>query len=432
MKNRVYALLPLAVFLIFYLFVSIFLNDFYSIPVTVAFLFSALIAIFMNKNRKLEEKIETFCEGIANKDVALMILIFILAGGFSKIAKGIGAIDSTVNLGLSILPSNLLLLGVFIISCFISISIGSSMGTIAALAPMAVDISQKTSLGMALCIGCVVSGAMFGDNLSMISDTTIAATKTQGCDLKDKFFVNIKIILPAAIVAGGIYIILGLNGSYTTSAYDYNLLKTIPYIFVLITAIIGLNVIIVLFGGILISILIGFITGNYSILAMLAYLNEGILGMSEIIIISILIAGMVNIIKYNGGIDFILDFISSKIKSKKQAEFGIAILVGLVNICTANNTIAIVMSGPLAKDISNKFNLNSKKVASILDTFSCFFQGIIPYGAQILMASSIANISPIESMKFLYYPYLMGICAIVSIIFDYPKFKNKDINKIAS
>lgn len=421
-KGNGLALIPLGVFLVVYLGSSILAKDFYAVSVIVPFLAAALTALIMNRKEKFENKIEIFCKGAGDANILLMVIIFILAGAFAQVAKDMGAVDSTVNLGLSLLPSSLLIPGMFIIGCFIALSIGTSMGTIVALVPIAVGIAGKTGMETALAVGAVVSGAMFGDNLSIISDTTIAATRTQGCEMKDKFRMNFIIVLPAAIVTALIFMILTRNTtSISLDALNFNLIKIIPYIIVIVTALLGVNVIIVLLLGILSSGLVGFIFGSFNILGFFNSISTGIGGMSELIIISLLIAGTIEIIKYNGGIDFILDKGLKNFKSKRGAEYGIATLVSLVDVCTANNTVAIVTVGPIAKNISNEFDLEPKRVAGIMDMFSCVFQGIIPYGAQLISAAGLAAISPFSIMRFLFYPYLMGICAIIAIYVHWRK-----------
>ena len=417
-KGNGLALLPLGVFILVYLGGAMLAKDFYAISIIVPFLAAALTALLMNRKENFNDKIEIFCKGAGNSNILLMVLIFILAGSFAQVAKDMGAVDSTVNLGLSLLPSRLLIPGMFIIGCFISLSIGTSMGTIVALVPIAVGIADKTGIAVALAVGAVVSGAMFGDNLSIISDTTIAATRTQGCEMKDKFKMNFRIVLPAAILTAVVFMVLTRNASaISLDALDFNLFQILPYIIVIATALLGVNVIIVLLLGILSSGLIGFIFGSFDILGFFNSISTGISGMSELIIISILIAGTIEIIKHNGGIDFILNKGLRSFKSKRGAEYGIATLESLVDICTANNTVAIVTVGPIAKDISNEFDLEPKRVAGIMDMFSCVFQGIIPYGAQLISAAGLAAISPFSIMKYLFYPYLMGICAIIAIYF---------------
>ena len=410
LKGRASALLPLLVFIVLYVVIALISKDFYAMPVSVPFLIAGIIALLMNRKETISNKLDIFCKGAGEPNIILMCVIFILAGAFAQVAKDMGAVESTVNLGLSILPSNILISGVFIIGCFISISIGTSMGTIVALAPMAVGIADKTGISVALVIGAVVGGAMFGDNLSMISDTTIAATRTQGCDLKDKFKTNFFIVLPAAIATAIIFaIITSGNNTILRGEYNYSLVKVLPYVSVLIAALAGVNVLSVLVGGTVLSGIIGMIYGAFDFVGFLQSIAKGINGMSELVIISLIIGGTVELIKFNGGIDFLLSFITSRVKTRRGAEYGIALLVSLVDICTANNTIAIVMTGPLAKNISEKYGIEPQKSASLLDTFSCFCQGIIPYGAQLLAASSLAKISPFLIMKYLYYPYLMGV-----------------------
>lgn len=421
-KGNVLALLPLGVFLLVYLGISIIAKDFYAVSIIVPFLAAALTALIMNKSKKFDEKIEIFCNGAGNSNILLMVLIFILAGAFAQVAKDMGAVDSTVNLGISVLPSSLLIPGMFVIGCFIALSIGTSMGTIVALVPIAVGIASKTGIETALAVGAVVGGAMFGDNLSIISDTTIAATRTQGCGMKDKFRMNFIIVLPAAIITTIIFIFLTKNAAIINlDTLNFNLIKILPYIIVLATALSGVNVIMVLLLGILSSGLIGFAFGSFDIIGFFNSVSSGISGMSELIVISLLIAGTIEIIRYNGGIEYILDKGLKNFKSKMGAEFGIAALVSLVNICTANNTVAIVTVGPIAKNISNKYDLEPKRVAGIMDMFSCAFQGIIPYGAQLISAAGLAAISPFSIMKYLFYPYLMGLSAIIAILIYWRK-----------
>ena len=415
-KGKVSALLPLAVFLIVYAGTSIIAKDFYAVSVIVPFLISAIVALSMNKKRKFEDKIQDFCKGAGNPNVILMIFIFVLAGAFAQVAKAMGAVDSTVNFGLSILPTSILVPGVFIIASFIALSVGTSMGTIVALVPIAVGISEKTGIAVAIVVGAVVSGAMFGDNLSMISDTTIAATRTQGCEMKDKFKMNFKIVLPAAIVTAIIFMILTKGTAIQTLGdYEYSFIKILPYIAVLISALMGINVIFILIGGIVFAGVIGLLYGSFDIIGLFTNISAGIQGMSELIIISLLIAGTIELIKNNGGIEYILNKGMKNFKSNRGAELGIATLVSLVDICTANNTIAIVTVGPIAKDISDEFELEPRRVAGIMDMFSCVFQGLIPYGAQLISASGLAMISPFAIIRYSVYPYLMGICALVSI-----------------
>lgn len=414
------ALTPLLVFLLAYLVVSVWAGDFYKMPITVAFVISSAVAITISKGGKFSNRVEQFCRGAANSNIMLMVLIFILAGAFAQTAKSMGAVDATVNLAMSILPGNLLAAGIFLAACFISISVGTSVGTIVALAPVAVGIADKTGMPDALMLGVVVSGAMFGDNLSFISDTTIVATRTQGCKMSDKFKVNIRIALPIAILTGALYILIGsgVENAYTPGPIEW--LKVIPYLVVLATAVRGVNVMLVLFVGIVLSGIVGLWTGGFDIWGWNASMGTGITNMGELIIVTLLAGGMLEMIRYNGGIDWIILKLTSRIHSPKGAETSIAALVSFANLCTANNTIALIMSGPIAKDIADRFKVDPRRSASLLDIFSCFVQGIIPYGAQMLMAAGLGHVSPIEIMRYLYYPYLLGAGALLAILFNYP------------
>ena len=416
-----WALLPLGVFLLSYLAVSCMAGDFYKMPITVAFVISSIVAIAISKGGPLNNRIEQFCRGAANSNIMLMIIIFILAGAFAQTAKEMGAVDATVNLTMSFLPGNLLAAGIFIAACFISISVGTSVGTIVALAPVAVGIAEKAGMPDALMLGVVVSGAMFGDNLSFISDTTIVATRTQGCEMQDKFKVNFRIALPAALVVTLLYIISGLGVNETYQPESIEWIKVLPYLVVLITAVAGMNVMLVLVVGILLSGLTGLFTGTFDIWAWNAAMGNGIIGMGELIIVTLLAGGMLEMIRYNGGIEWIISKLTARINSPRGAETSIAGLVCFANLCTANNTIALIMSGPIAKDIATRFHIDPRRSASLLDIFSCFVQGIIPYGAQILMAAGLGATSPIAIMQYLYYPYLLGLAAALAILFQYPR-----------
>ncbi|WP_066871465.1 Na+/H+ antiporter NhaC family protein [Clostridium mediterraneense] len=427
-KGSALALLPLIVFVVSYLGMSLILDDFYAVSILVPGLLAAIVALFMNRKIGFEKSLEHFCKGAGNSNIILMCLIFILAGAFAKVASSMGAVESTVNLGLTVLPKGVLVAGVFVISGFIAISLGTSMGTIAAIVPIATAIAEKTTLSLPLIVGAVVGGAMFGDNLSIISDTTIAATRTQGCNMRDKFRMNFKVVLPAALISIVLYVILGSGAQISSQAYDYSLIKVVPYLVILISALAGVNVIIVLSGGIGLAAIIGFMTGSMDLRSLFSSISTGISGMSELIIISLIIGGIVELIKVNGGIEFILNAVTSKIKTKMGAEIGIGVLVSIIDIATANNTIAIVTVGPIAKDISDKYDLDPKRVAGILDMFSCVFQGLIPYGAQLLTAASLAGLAPFEIMKYLFYPYLMGVSAVIFITI-FSKRKVLKVNK---
>ena len=416
-----WALSPLFVFLCLYLVTSIIVNDFYKVPITVAFLVSSCYAIAITRGLKLDQRVYQFSVGASNKNIMLMIWIFILAGAFAQSAKEMGAIDATVNLTLHILPDNLLLAGIFIASCFISLSIGTSVGTIVALTPVATGLALKTGIDLPFMVAIVVGGSFFGDNLSFISDTTIASTKTQGCVMRDKFRVNSMIVVPAALIVLIIYIVQGLSITAPPQVQEIEWLKVIPYLVVLGTAIAGINVMIVLLLGIISTAIIGLATGSFGIFDWFGAMGNGITGMGELIIITLLAGGMLETIRYNGGIDCIIGKLTRHVNGKRGAELSIAALVSIANLCTANNTIAIITTGPIAKDIAGKFNLDRRKTASILDTFSCFIQGIIPYGAQLLMAAGLAKISPISIVGNLYYPFTMGTFALLAIIFRYPR-----------
>lgn len=419
-KGGWWSLSPLVVFLCLYLITSLLVNDFYKVPITVAFLLSSCYAIAITRGLKLEQRIYQFSVGAGNKNILLMIWIFVLAGAFAQSAKQMGAIDATVNLTLHILPDNLLLAGIFIAACFISLSIGTSVGTIVALTPVAVGLAEKTGIDLPYMVGVVVGGSFFGDNLSFISDTTIASTKTQDCVMRDKFKVNFMIVVPAALIVLGIYIFQGLSLSATPQIQEVEWLKVIPYLIVLGTAIAGMNVMPVLLLGIFSTGIIGLFTGT-GFFDWFGAMGTGITGMGELIIITLLAGGMLETIRYNGGIDFIISRLTRHVTGKRGAEFSIAALVSVANLCTANNTIAIITTGPIAKDIAKRFHLDRRKTASILDTFSCLIQGIIPYGAQMLIAAGLAGISPLSIIGSLYYPFCMGACAILAILIRYPR-----------
>ncbi len=414
------ALSPLALFLFLYLVSSFLLNDFYKVPITVAFLFSSAYALLMTTGISLEQRIHIFSTGAGNRNLLLMVWIFVLAGAFAHSAKQMGAIDATVNLTLMVLPGNLLLAGIFLAACFISLSIGTSVGTIVALTPVAVGLAEKTGIDLPLLVGVVVGGSFFGDNLSFISDTTIAATRTQECRMRDKFRVNLQIVSPAAFIVLVIYILQGLHLQIVPDVQPVAWAKVLPYLLVLGTAIAGLHVVIVLTLGLFATGVIGVFTGT-SFPDWFSAMGEGIIGMGELIIITLLAGGMLEIIRYNGGIDFLISRLTRHVNGKRGAEMSIAALVSLANLCTANNTIAIITTGPIARGIAMKYHLDKRKVASLLDTFSCLIQGLIPYGAQVLIAAGLASLSPLSIVGHLYYPPCMGICAILAILWRYPR-----------
>ena len=420
-QPSLWALSPLLVFLCLYLVVSLVVNDFYKVPITVAFLVSSVYAVCITKGLSLNDRIMQYSQGAANKNVMLMIWIFVLAGAFAQSAKDIGAIDATVNLTLQLLPGNLLLAGFFLAACFISLSIGTSVGTVVALVPVIAGIAEKTGMDMAFMTAIVVGGAFFGDNLSFISDTTIAATRTQGCAMRDKFKVNFRIVLPAALVVLGYYVYRGLGMEVPQEEHAIEWVKVIPYLVVLATAFMGFNVALVLFLGLLSTGVVGMATGSIGLFDWFGSLGSGISGMGELIIITLMAGGMLELIRFNGGVDYIIHVLTRKINGKRGAELCIGALVAIANICTANNTIAIITVGPLANDIATKYDVDKRKSASILDTFSCIVQGIIPYGAQMLMAAKLASLSPLSIIEYLYYPMGILIMALFSILARWPK-----------
>ena len=420
-QPSLWALSPLLVFLCLYLVVSLVVNDFYKVPITVAFLVSSVYAVCITKGLSLNDRIMQYSQGAANKNVMLMIWIFILAGAFAQSAKDIGAIDATVNLTLQLLPGNLLLAGFFLAACFISLSIGTSVGTVVALVPVIAGIAEKTGMNMGFMTAIVVGGAFFGDNLSFISDTTIAATRTQGCAMRDKFKVNFRIVLPAALVVLGYYVYRGLGMVVPQEVQAIEWVKVIPYLVVLATAFMGFNVALVLFLGLLSTGVVGMATGSIGLFDWFSSMGNGMTGMGELIIITLMAGGMLELIRFNGGVDYIIHVLTRKIEGKRGAELCIAALVSIANICTANNTIAIITVGPLANDIATKYGVDKRKSASILDTFSCIIQGLIPYGAQMLMAAKLASLSPLSIIEYLYYPMGILLMALFSILARWPK-----------
>ncbi|MEG1929568.1 MAG: Na+/H+ antiporter NhaC family protein [Anaerovorax sp.] len=417
-KGNGWALLPIAVFLVLFIGSGIITGDFYAMPALIGFVIALCVAFAQNKKMNFNQKVTCVAKGIGNDNIITMCMIFILAGAFSGIVKASGGAESTVNFGLAIMPTNLTVVGLFVIGCFISISMGTSMGTIAALAPIAVGISEQTGFGMPLCIGAVVCGAMFGDNLSMISDTTIAAVRTQGCEMKDKFKQNFFIVLPAAIITILIFFFITRGVDVELNkALSYNVWQIMPYLIVLVGALIGFNVFLVLIAGIAASAVVGVATGMFGIFDIFTSMGEGATGMYDITVISITVAGITALIKENGGIQCILHLIKTRIGSKRGAEFGIFALGSLVDVSTANNTVAIVMAGPIAKEISDEFGVSPKRSASLLDISTSVFQGLIPYGAQLLSAASLTLLTPFDIIPYLYYPILMGVSALIFVAF---------------
>ena len=421
MKSKgLLALSPLLVFVALYLVTSIIARDFYKVPITVAFLTASIYAIAITKG-KLRRRINVFSRGAATTEMMLMIWIFVLAGAFANSAKMMGAIDATVNLTLALLPEQMLLAGLFLAACFISLSIGTSVGTIVALTPIAAGVASQTGTDVAMVIAIVVGGSFFGDNLSFISDTTIIATQTQGCKTSDKFCVNSFIVAPAALILLMVYIYLGQDIQASSTASSIEFWKVVPYLAVIITAVFGINVMIVLTLGIVLTGIIGLSDGSFDFFGWLGAMGDGIVSMSELIIITMLAGGLLQLIKHNGGIDFIISKLTSHVNSKRGGEMTIALLVSIINLCTANNTVAIFTVGGIARKIGEQFKIDPRKCASLLDTFSCAVQGLLPYGAQVLMAAGLASVNPIAIVPHLYYPMAIGVAAFMAILFRYPR-----------
>ena len=416
-KGRAVALLPILVFLVLFIGSGILMDDFYAMPTIVAFLIALAVAFFQNPSLKFNEKIAVCTKGIGDENVVTMCLIFLAAGAFSGAVGAAGGVTSTVNLGLSLIPAQFAVVGLFLIGCFISVSMGTSVGTITALAPIAVGVAEATGFNMALCLAAVVSGAMFGDNLSMISDTTIAAVRTQGCEMSDKFKMNFKIVLPAAIVTAVIYFVSTLGAASAVELGEYNIIQVIPYLLVLGGALAGINVFVVLMVGTLASLAAGLVTGTLTIATMFSAVGNGVTGMYDITVISITVAAISALVKEFGGIDYVLNFIRSRTKTKKGAMLSIGALVLGVDLSTANNTIAIVLAGPIAKEISDEFGIDPRRSASLLDIFASVGQGLIPWGAQMLYAAAAAEISAYSLIPYAFYPMLMLVCALGFIFF---------------
>lgn len=417
-KGNPWALLPIGVFLLIFIGAGILFRDFYSMPAIVGFLIALVVAFVQNRKVGFQEKVAIISKGIGDENIVTMCLIFLAAGAFSGAVRAAGGVESTVNLGLFIIPPSVAVVGLFIIGCFISVSMGTSVGTITAMAPIGVGIAEKTGIGLPICMGAIVCGAMFGDNLSMISDTTIAAVRTQGCEMKDKFRENFLIVLPAAIITGILFFLITRgNMASIEGGLDYQLVRVLPYLVVLAGALIGINVFLVLIAGTVLSLIVGIGTGAFQISEMFQKMGEGVTSMYDITVISIIVAAIVALVKEYGGIEYILNVIKKRISGSKGGEFGISLLVLLVDCCTANNTVAIVMAGPIAKEISEEFHVSPKRSASLLDIFGSVGQGLIPYGAQLLAAAGLAGITPVAIMPYLYYPILMGISAVCFILF---------------
>lgn len=428
MKNGLISLSPLAVFLLLYLGISLAAGDFYKVPVTVAFLLSAIYAMAIYRRHSIAERIEVFSSGAGSKNVLLMVWIYLMAGAFAASAKAMGSVDATVGLTLELLPTHFLLPGIFLAACFISLAIGTSVGTIAALTPVAVGIAnQSEGVSLPLMVAIVVGGAYFGDNLSVISDTTISATQTQGCRMSDKFRVNFLIVLPVALLMLAIYWWLGLGIQILQELPTVHWWKVIPYLAVIITAVCGLNVMLVLLLGLALTGVIGVADGSYDILSWMGSLGEGITSMGDLMIMAMLAAGMLAIIQKKGGIQFLIALLTRRINGRRGAEFSIAALVSLVDVCTANNTVSIITTGPIARNIAQQYGIDPRRSASLLDTAACFTQGMLPYSAQLLVASGLAAtevghpVNPGSIIPYLFYPMGIGVAVVFSILFRYPR-----------
>ncbi|RKJ72189.1 Na+/H+ antiporter NhaC family protein [Butyricicoccus sp. 1XD8-22] len=424
-KGNFWALAPIFVFLVLYIGIGVYMGDFYVMPAAVGFLIALLVAFFQNPKRSLADKLSTLARGAGDENIMIMCVIFLLAGAFSASVKAAGGADAAVAFGLAILPSRIVVVGLFLIGCFISTSMGTSVGTIVALQPIAMGISEQAGISLPVCIAAVVCGAMFGDNLSMISDTTIAAARTQGCEMRDKFRENFMLVLPAAIVTAVIFFVLTLGSDYQSDGgvTAEMVLRIVPYLFVLVGALVGLNVILLLATGTALSLGVGLVMGDFAWSEIFGIMNDGMTSMFEITVISILVAGMVGLIRENGGIDWLLTTIRRSIRSRKGAELGIAALSGLVDCATANNTVAIVISGPIAKEIADEYQISPQRTASLLDIFTSVFQGLLPYGVQILYAANAAvtGLTPFDVIPYCFYPMLMAVSAVCFILFKKEK-----------
>ena len=423
-KKGLLALSPIMVLLVVYLAGALLAGDFYKIPIGVAFVAAAIYAIAITRGASLHERINTFSQGAADSNIMYMVWIFVLAGIFAESAKMMGAVDATVQLTLRFVPANFLPAGIFIAACFISMSIGTSVGTIVAMTPVVTGLAEQMGCETAWAVAIVVGGAFFGDNLSFISDTTIAATQSQGCKMHDKFRTNLLIVLPAALVTLLIYLLTDIESGGAITANSAEWFRAVPYVVVIACALAGINVLGVLMIGIAVTTVIGFACGSFTIISLFATAGDGMRSMLELILVTLLAGGLMNVVKSNGGFDYLITLMTSRIGGKRTAEAAIAMLTALTNLCTANNTIAILTAGPIARNIASRFGISPRKSASLMDTTSCFVQGIIPYGAQLLMASGLAVISPLEIIPHLYYPMGIGIMIILSIAFQFPRSKS--------
>lgn len=420
-KQGILAISPLIVFVILYFVSSIIAGDFYMMPITVAFMLSCIYAIMTFRGRSVKDRVETFCIGAGEKNIMMMLCIFVLAGAFANSAKDAGCIEATVNLTLSLMPDSMIMAGLFIAACFISLAIGTSVGTIVALTPIAAGLAHSTGSSVPMMTAVIVGGSFFGDNLSFISDTTIVATSTQGCKQSDKFLVNSYTTIPVAIAVMVMYFFIGTGTQAPAVIPDIDYVKILPYIIVIVCALCGMNVFVVLTFGIISTGLIGIGYGVYDLFGWCQSMGKGITGMGELVIVAVLAGGLLKVMTENGALEYLISIMTKKIKSKRSCELTIAMLVSLVNICTANNTVAILTVGSISKRIGDSYGVDNRKSASILDSFSCCIQSILPYGAQILMATGLAAVSPIEILKYLYYPFVLFSVSVIAILIRYPK-----------
>ena len=424
-RNGLLALSPLLVMASLFILLSIVFGGFHKVPLLIVFTATCAYSLFTLRGMSFEARISEFSRGAGDQNLLLMVWIFILAGAFASTAKAMGAVDASVNLTLRIMPNSMLLAGVFVASCFVSLSIGTSVGTIVALVPIATGLSAHTGIQLPLIVAAVVGGSFFGDNLSFISDTTVVATRTQGCCMSDKFKVNFGIALPAAVITFLIYVFLGWGNQSAIQAEAVNVWKVLPYVVVLVVAIMGVNVLLVLMMGIVLTGVVGIAQGAYDVAGFFSSICTGIGSMSELIVISMMAGGLLSVIRRGGGITWMIRTLTHSVHTSRGAEFSIALLVSLTNLCTANNTVAILSVGYLSRDISQKYGVDSRKSASILDTFSCCVQGLIPYGAQMLMAAGLSAITPTAIIPYLFYPVLLGVAALLAIAFRLPRFSEK-------
>ena len=420
-KQGILAISPLIVFVILYFVSSIIAGDFYMMPITVAFMLSCIYAIMTFRGRSVKDRVETFCIGAGEKNIMMMLCIFVLAGAFANSAKDAGCIEATVNLTLSLMPDSMIMAGLFIAACFISLAIGTSVGTIVALTPIAAGLAHSTGSSVPMMTAVIVGGSFFGDNLSFISDTTIVATSAQGCKQSDKFLVNSYTTIPVAIAVMVMYFFIGTGTQAPAVIPDIDYVKILPYIIVIVCALCGMNVFVVLTFGIISTGLIGIGYGVYDLFGWCQSMGKGITGMGELVIVAVLAGGLLKVMTENGALEYLISIMTKKIRSKRSCELTIAMLVSLVNICTANNTVAILTVGSISKRIGDSYGVDNRKSASILDSFSCCIQSILPYGAQILMATGLAAVSPIEILKYLYYPFVLFSVSVIAILIRYPK-----------